>query len=602
VAGIGSRIGRLGRRVLAAHRPPPRTGGIRLARAVASRHRPPLLEAATRLARAHRRGPAAAPPRAQVSAVRDPHLTDFAMEWMFGAGDLTDFAVEGVPEAEGPPSFLPAAPEPPAVVKPSEPAPRFEEFGPFRLSPVPAVRAEDVPPAAPENGVQARAQEAPAASEPAQEPPQREFSTPPAEQKAALAGREQAKGEAPGPTPVPRAAPQPLSIRRVERPAASPTRPVVARRRREAAPPSPTTLDAPPVIQPVEAPSRPLLTRIVSHVFRRRPSPPTGGEPVRAEEPAAEQPRVLARRAGAVPEPVREQESFAVPGPGQPVSPEPEPVGVPALQPEPEPEAEPEVEVAVDSVSVDVSEAPVVAAPAPRVVLQRVERTEPRPVEGRAQPVARVERARGPSSRETATPPSQPLRALRRAVASVARLPRAAVRREAPPPSGPPAVPRAAVAEPAIAEELPAVTALEPVRVERRPEPLRLRSVARADSDRARQADRFVQRATATSLAAATGGTLAREAAELASVTFAPPPEPHVREPAFAPVLARAPDDGQTVPPAPAATPAPEAPAPHAAHDPGVDYDQIYDHVIRRLRRDLLREREQMGDLLGDLY
>jgi hypothetical protein len=29
--------------------------------------------------------------------------------------------------------------------------------------------------------------------------------------------------------------------------------------------------------------------------------------------------------------------------------------------------------------------------------------------------------------------------------------------------------------------------------------------------------------------------------------------------------------------------------------------DDIYDHVVERLRRDLLAERERMGDLLGDL-
>jgi hypothetical protein len=34
---------------------------------------------------------------------------------------------------------------------------------------------------------------------------------------------------------------------------------------------------------------------------------------------------------------------------------------------------------------------------------------------------------------------------------------------------------------------------------------------------------------------------------------------------------------------------------------PGVDYDEVYAQVIERLRRDLLREREQIGDLLGEV-
>ncbi len=39
--------------------------------------------------------------------------------------------------------------------------------------------------------------------------------------------------------------------------------------------------------------------------------------------------------------------------------------------------------------------------------------------------------------------------------------------------------------------------------------------------------------------------------------------------------------------------------ASHAATSP--DVDELYEHIVERLRRDLLFERERMGDLLGDL-
>jgi hypothetical protein len=33
----------------------------------------------------------------------------------------------------------------------------------------------------------------------------------------------------------------------------------------------------------------------------------------------------------------------------------------------------------------------------------------------------------------------------------------------------------------------------------------------------------------------------------------------------------------------------------------GSDIEEIYDQVMQRLRRDLLADRERMGDMLGDL-
>jgi hypothetical protein len=71
-----------------------------------------------------------------------------------------------------------------------------------------------------------------------------------------------------------------------------------------------------------------------------------------------------------------------------------------------------------------------------------------------------------------------------------------------------------------------------------------------------------------------------------------------------APLLARAPEtsDAEVAPPPPtpaAAAPAPAAAAPAAA--PAPTLEDIYDHVVERLRRDLLLERERMGDLIGPL-
>jgi hypothetical protein len=52
-------------------------------------------------------------------------------------------------------------------------------------------------------------------------------------------------------------------------------------------------------------------------------------------------------------------------------------------------------------------------------------------------------------------------------------------------------------------------------------------------------------------------------------------------------------------PAAPQPAPAPQAPA--GGGGGGGDIDEIYDQVMQRLRRDLLADRERMGDLLGDL-
>ena len=66
--------------------------------------------------------------------------------------------------------------------------------------------------------------------------------------------------------------------------------------------------------------------------------------------------------------------------------------------------------------------------------------------------------------------------------------------------------------------------------------------------------------------------------------------------------LMRAPDDM----PAEAAAPpgqasAPPPPVPAQASQAAPDLDEVYEHVVLRLRRELLADRERMGDLVGDL-
>jgi hypothetical protein len=70
------------------------------------------------------------------------------------------------------------------------------------------------------------------------------------------------------------------------------------------------------------------------------------------------------------------------------------------------------------------------------------------------------------------------------------------------------------------------------------------------------------------------------------------------------PLLAREADASEsTSAPAPVPNPAPAtaAPPPAAAGAPPPSLDEIYEHVVEHLRRDLLVERERMGDLAGGL-
>jgi hypothetical protein len=115
------------------------------------------------------------------------------------------------------------------------------------------------------------------------------------------------------------------------------------------------------------------------------------------------------------------------------------------------------------------------------------------------------------------------------------------------------------------------------------------------------------QTTTAERLASAEGATLARTEAGSASVTFAPPPDeaPAAEVPsAAAPTEPPAADAGTIVPAANAATPTASTTTPSTAASraqAAADFDDVYDRVVERLGRDLLAERERMGELVNDL-
>jgi hypothetical protein len=94
---------------------------------------------------------------------------------------------------------------------------------------------------------------------------------------------------------------------------------------------------------------------------------------------------------------------------------------------------------------------------------------------------------------------------------------------------------------------------------------------------------------TAHQLARATDGTIAYEDDGRMSVLF---PAPGAVAAPAGPVLARE-VDAPT--PAPAVTAAPAPPAAGAA--PALDVEDLYQDFMRRLRRDVLEQREQIGEL-----
>jgi hypothetical protein len=122
------------------------------------------------------------------------------------------------------------------------------------------------------------------------------------------------------------------------------------------------------------------------------------------------------------------------------------------------------------------------------------------------------------------------------------------------------------------------------------------RATVPATAERGAPAIRRAQQTSGSRLAAATGAAYSEEPGGMETVVF-PRPMGAAGSTIFR-------DDAAADPaPAPAATPAPAAPpAPSGGGGGGGgDIDEIYDQVIERLRRDLLADRERMGDVLGDL-
>jgi hypothetical protein len=115
------------------------------------------------------------------------------------------------------------------------------------------------------------------------------------------------------------------------------------------------------------------------------------------------------------------------------------------------------------------------------------------------------------------------------------------------------------------------------------------------------------QTTTAERLATVEGAALARTEAGSASVTFAPPPGEAPAaggSSATAPIEPPAADAGTILPAANAATPRGSTTTRTTAASraqSAADFDDVYDRVVERLGRDLLAERERMGELVNDL-
>jgi hypothetical protein len=102
-------------------------------------------------------------------------------------------------------------------------------------------------------------------------------------------------------------------------------------------------------------------------------------------------------------------------------------------------------------------------------------------------------------------------------------------------------------------------------------------------------------------MARATGGSFDSDGNGMDTVVFPASADLGQAAAPAAPVLMRA----EAEPASPVTTTQPESPPAPAAPFPvghvSADMDDVYEHVVDRLRRDLLAERERMSDLLGDL-
>jgi hypothetical protein len=105
-------------------------------------------------------------------------------------------------------------------------------------------------------------------------------------------------------------------------------------------------------------------------------------------------------------------------------------------------------------------------------------------------------------------------------------------------------------------------------------------------------------------LARLTGGALSRDGGGTSTVTFQPPANGAPPASGAAPANGAPPPNG--APPADGATDTSCAPATPVAESArqgaeDLDLDAIYDGFVQRLRRELIHDRERLGDLLGPM-
>ncbi|MGN6378323.1 MAG: hypothetical protein ACTHNU_05180 [Gaiellales bacterium] len=609
----------------------------RLAGAIHERRRPKLLAGSVRLAPLRREAVPAAP-----ELPAPPGMSDFAARWIFGDGP-----VEGLPFAAAAmhaetggersrPSFLsPPPPEtPPPAPERTErtagPRPPIEEIGRYRLSarrpgsppaparvarsaaetPSPAEPAQSVsvpaaaapdrepaPPAGPPDAGDEDARPAPVfATEPSSEP----VSVPPAadEGRAESSPAEptvepppatppdEAAGipepEQPADIPSPRAGaeagapdaaapgapgrPAPLRLTRSSRAAdrrrehAQPLARTVRRATEEppAAAPlsSPRLPGEPPVEAPAEAEPRPSrglgrqLSRVLSRPGRRDQPPPPSPEPA-GSVPAAERGPAAPPAGPGDAGPPAALAPVLRPSGADADSPH-LPAGNVALQRHPavpgHPAVEPaDVQFAVPGDGAAVATAPAAVATAPAAVTT-------------APAAAARSRMPRPGSAPRAVLPARPPVMLQ-----TARRPRAVTRPDAPGPE--------------TASSFAAPSAAQP-----------------ADAGWFEPGPAALQGSTGAGLAHAAGTTAIHEGGR-STVLFRAVGQP---EAASAPAMDTPPAAGQA-PAGQRELAAPPAPAAAAPAGGSADDEELYERVVDRLRRELMTERERMGDLLGDL-
>jgi hypothetical protein len=550
------------------------------------------------------------------------------------------------PAAELPVPDPPAATAPPVAaeppVAPEAPAPQE----PRAESPEPPKPTESAPPAP-----------QPSAPAPTPRPKLSVARAPLADKPARPALRVQPRDE-PGRVPPPAgdpveapAAPRRNLLRRAvdavlrrERPAPAEPAAFQTEMEHETLGPADTTaqVSARPTATSAPAPPRPApqTAQAARHVADQPSQPPVAGIERAAAPPAAEAPAPVLE--STEPPRVERQETLAV---GEEPLAEHE-APVPELEPEPEPEAERELALLEPAEAPERERPHLVPAPGPVVASESAAPSAPQapapaapgpsPAPARFR-LARAPRAGAPETPVTpgakpATPPSLPGASalLRHPVRTMARAltrePARERRTEQAPstpstPSRPLEAPSTFIRPvfeqgeasrpdvPAFSRVATSAAPRPPLRLVTAPQATTAPMVARtaAAAPASRPVGARAARTSGGRIAAATGGTVESDDGELVTVVF-----PRPAESAFAPAatLMRAPD---TEPPAapspgpspgtstvPAPTTAP-APPPPPAGGGSTDIEEIYDQVMQRLRRDLLADRERMGDMLGDL-